>query len=142
MPPGKLDDYYAFLSGGQSGSIFVYGIPSCRFIKEIPIFEPRAGLGYANNPGSETYKRLAATGPLWGDTHHPVLSQTDGRYDGHWLWINDKANGRVAKIDLRTFEVAAIKARAEHPGRARSCRPTCLPANTSIVNGELEERSR
>src|ERR1022692_2764799 len=69
VAPGKLDDYYAFLSGGQSGSVFVYGIPSCRFIKEIPIFEPRAGLGYANNPGSESYKRLVATGPLWGDTH-------------------------------------------------------------------------
>src|SRR5215813_8154644 len=82
VAPGKLDDYYAFLSGGQSGSVFVYGIPSCRFIKEIPIFEPRAGLGYANNPGSDTYKRLAASGPFWGDTHHPVLSQTDGRYDG------------------------------------------------------------
>src|SRR5215470_10286186 len=109
VAPGKLDDYYAFLSGGQSGSVFVYGIPSCRFIKEIPIFEPRAGLGYANNPGSETYKRLAGTGPLWGDTHHPVLSQTDGRYDGKWLWINDKANDRVAKIDLRTFETVEIK---------------------------------
>src|SRR5690242_15724173 len=109
VAPGKLDDYYAILSGGQSGSAFVYGIPSCRFIKEIPIFEPRAGLGYANNPGSESYKRLAASGPMWGDTHHPVLSQTDGRYDGHWLWINDKANDRVAKIDLRTFEVAEIK---------------------------------
>ena len=53
VAPGKLDEYYAILSGGQSGSVFVYGIPSCRFIKEIPIFEPRAGLGYANNPGSE-----------------------------------------------------------------------------------------
>src|SRR5215469_18806880 len=60
VPPGKLDDYYAFLSGGQSGGVFVYGIPSCRFIREIPIFEPRAGLGYANNPGSESFKRLAA----------------------------------------------------------------------------------
>src|ERR1044071_2609550 len=69
VPPGKLDDYYAILSGGQSGSMFVYGIPSCRFIKEIAVFEPRAGLGYANNPGSESYKRLAASGPLWGDTH-------------------------------------------------------------------------
>jgi nitrous-oxide reductase len=109
IPPGKLDEYYAFLSGGQSGSVFVYGIPSCRFIKEIPIFEQRAGLGYANNPGSESYKRLHESGPMWGDTHHPVLSQTDGRYDGRWLWINDKANDRVAKIDLRTFEVAVIK---------------------------------
>ena len=59
VAPGRLDDYYAILSGGQSGSVFVYGIPSCRFIKEIPIFEPRAGLGYANNPGSESYMDLS-----------------------------------------------------------------------------------
>ena len=92
VPPGKLDDYYAFLSGGQSGSVFVYGIPSCRLIKEIPIFEPRAALGYANNSGSDTYKHLHDSGPMWGDTHHPVMSQKGGRYDGRWLWINDKAN--------------------------------------------------
>lgn len=138
VPPGKLDDYYAFLSGGQSGSVFVYGIPSCRFIKEIPIFEPRAALGYANNHGSDTYKRLAATGPLWGDTHHPVLSQTDGRYDGHWLWINDKANGRVAKIDLRTFEVAGIKTVPNIQGAhgLSAYLPSCKYV---YVNGELEE---
>jgi nitrous-oxide reductase len=137
VAPGKLDDYYAFLSGGQSGSIFVYGIPSCRFITEIPIFEPRAGQGYANNPNSESYKRLAATGPLWGDTHHPVLSQTDGRYDGHWLWINDKANGRVAKIDLRTFEVAEIKTVPNIQGAhgLAAYLPSCKYV---YVNGELE----
>jgi len=137
VPPGKLDDYYAMLSGGQSGSVFVYGIPSCRFIKEIAIFEPRAGLGYANNPGSESYKRLAATGPLWGDTHHPVLSQTDGRYDGHWLWINDKANDRVAKVDLRTFEVAEIKLVPNIQGAhgLAAYLPTCKYV---FVNGELE----
>jgi nitrous-oxide reductase len=137
VAPGKLDDYYAFLSGGQSGSVFVYGLPSCRFIKEIPIFEPRAGLGYANNPASETYKRLAATGPLWGDTHHPVLSQTDGRYDGHWLWINDKANARVAKLDLRTFEVAALKLVPNIQGAhgLAAYLPSCKYV---FVNGELE----
>ena len=137
VAPGKLDEYYAMLSGGQSGSVFVYGIPSCRFIKEIPIFEPRAGLGYANNPGSDSYKRLAATGPLWGDTHHPVLSQTDGRYDGHWLWINDKANDRVAKIDLRTFDVAEIKLVPNLQGAhgLAAYLPTCKYV---FVNGELE----
>jgi nitrous-oxide reductase len=137
VAPGKLDDYYAFLSGGQSGSIFVYGIPSCRFITEIPIFEPRAGLGYANNPNSESYKRLAATGPLWGDTHHPVLSQKDGRYDGHWLWINDKANARVAKIDLRTFDVAEIKTVPNIQGAhgLAAYLPSC---KYIYVNGELE----
>src|SRR4051812_26840178 len=137
VAPGKLDDYYAILSGGQSGSVFVYGIPSCRFIKEIPIFEPRAGLGYANNPGSESYQRLAATGPLWGDTHHPVLSQTDGRYDGRWLWINDKANDRVAKIDLRTFEVAEIKMVPNIQGAhgLAAYLPSCKYV---FVNGELE----
>jgi nitrous-oxide reductase len=137
VAPGKLDEYYAMLSGGQSGSVFVYGIPSCRFIKEIPIFEPRAGLGYANNPGSDSYKRLAATGPLWGDTHHPVLSQTDGRYDGHWLWINDKANDRVAKVDLRTFEVAGIQLVPNIQGAhgLAAYLPSCKYV---FVNGELE----
>lgn len=137
VPPGKLDDYYAILSGGQSGSVFVYGIPSCRFLKEIPIFEPRAGLGYANNPGSESYRRLVESGPLWGDTHHPVLSQTDGRYDGRWLWINDKANDRVAMIDLRTFEVTAIKLVPNIQGAhgLAAYLPSCKYV---FVNGELE----
>jgi nitrous-oxide reductase len=140
VPPGKLDEYYAILSGGQSGSVFVYGIPSCRFIKEIPIFEPRAGLGYANNPGSESYKRLADSGPMWGDTHHPVLSQSEGRYDGKWLWINDKANDRVAKIDLRTFEVAEIKMVPNIQGAhgLAAYLPTCKYV---FVNGELETDS-
>jgi nitrous-oxide reductase len=137
VAPGKLDDYYAILSGGQSGSVFVYGIPSCRFIKEVPIFEPRAALGYANNPGSDTYKRLHDSGPLWGDTHHPVLSQKNGRYDGRWLWINDKANGRVAKIDLHTFEVAELKQVPNIQGAhgLAAYLPSCKYV---YVNGELE----
>lgn len=137
VAPGKLDDYYAFLSGGQSGSVFVYGIPSCRFLKEIPIFEPRAGLGYANNTGSESYRRLRETGPMWGDTHHPVLSQTEGRYDGRWLWINDKANGRVARIDLRTFETAVIK-RVPNIQGAHGLAAYLPSCKYVFVNGELE----
>ncbi len=137
VAPGKLDDYYAILSGGQSGSAFVYGIPSCRLIKEIPIFEPRAGLGYANNSGSETFNRLHESGPMWGDTHHPVLSQTDGRYDGRWLWINDKANGRVAKVDLHTFETTVIK-RIPNVQGAHGLAAYLPACKTIYVNGELE----
>lgn len=108
VPVGQWDKYYAFLSGGQSGGVFVYGLPSGRFIRQIPVYEPRAGYGYANVPGTESYERLHATGPAWGDTHHPILSETNGDYDGRYLWINDKANARVARIDLSTFETKAM----------------------------------
>src|SRR5512146_2738361 len=92
VAPGKWDKYYAFLSGGQSGSVFVVGIPSCRLLREIPVFEPRAAYGYAVNENDERRKLLAATGGLWGDTHHPALSATKGVADGRYRSINDLSN--------------------------------------------------
>ncbi|HEY7956635.1 MAG TPA: cupredoxin domain-containing protein [Polyangia bacterium] len=107
VAPGQLDKYYAFLSGGQSGSIFVHGIPSGRHLRTIPVFEPRFAYGYGE-PGTKSYDLLVATGGLWGDAHHPALSETGGDFDGRWLFINDKAHGRLGKIDLKTFETVAI----------------------------------
>ena len=44
----------------------------------------------------------------WADTHHPGLSETNGDYDGQFLFINDKAHARMAVIDLRDFETKQI----------------------------------
>jgi nitrous-oxide reductase len=136
VPVGTWDKYYAFLSGGQAGSVLVYGIPSGRLIRSIPIFEPRAQYGYAL-PGTDSYERLKATGPLWGDTHHPILSETGGDYDGRYLWINDKANARVARVDLSHFETAAI-ARVPNLQAAHGVAVVSPDTKYIIVNGEFE----
>src|SRR5262245_36455452 len=80
--PGELDKYYGFLSGGQSGSVFVVGVPSGRLIREIPVFEPRAAYGYAMHETDPRRVELEQTGGLWGDTHHPMLSGKGGPLDG------------------------------------------------------------
>ena len=104
VPPGDLDEYYLFYSGGHSGQIFVAGVPSMRHISTIPVFTPYPGTGYGFD--DETKEMLS--GYSWGDSHHPGLSETDGEYDGRWLFINDNANGRMARIDLRDFKTKQI----------------------------------
>ncbi|WKZ82073.1 MAG: Sec-dependent nitrous-oxide reductase [Acidimicrobiia bacterium] len=112
MPSGEIDPYIMFASGGQGGQVAVIGVPSMRLLKLIGVFtpEPWQGWGY----GAEGTMEVLAEGQvdgkevLWGDTHHPALSETAGDYDGQFLFINDKANARVAVIDLRDFETKQI----------------------------------
>lgn len=107
VPPGEHDDYYAFLSGGHSGDVRVYGVPSMRQIMRIPVFNYESARGYGHD--NETREMLEEAGDYrWGDTHHPRISQTNNDYDGRWAFINDKANGRMARIDLKYFETDAI----------------------------------
>ena len=112
VPTGRYDDYVMFASGGHSGQMFVIGLPSMRLLKMIGVFtpEPWQGWGY----GAEDTMAILAEGNVngqeltWGDTHHPALSETEGDYDGQFVFINDKANARVAVIDLRDFETKQI----------------------------------
>ncbi|GBC92495.1 Nitrous-oxide reductase [bacterium HR15] len=109
VPGGKSDEYVMFASGGHSGQVIAIGIPSMRILKVIAVFapEPWQGYGYGveENPLNELYGR----GPYpAADTHHPALSETNGEYDGQFLFIGDKANGRVAVIDLRDWETKQI----------------------------------
>jgi nitrous-oxide reductase len=112
VPPGQHDPYIMFASGGHSGQMYVLGVPSLRVLKTIAVFtpEPWQGFGYGADWGN---KILAEGNPpgeelTWGDTHHPALSETNGEYDGRWLYINDRANGRMAMIDLRDLRVKQI----------------------------------
>ncbi len=114
-PSGKLDDYVVFSSGGQSGQVIVYGVPSMRILKYISVFtpEPWQGYGYGDDESMDIiYNQGSIRGKTitWGDTHHPALSETAAEYDGQYCFINDKANPRVAVIDLKTFSTTQIVA--------------------------------
>lgn len=110
MPSGKHDDYVIFASGGQSGQVFVIGVPSMRLLKSIAVFTPESWQGYGFGTGMDVLDEGDINGKQvhWGDTHHPALSETNGDYDGQFLFIGDKANSRVAVIDLRDFETKQI----------------------------------
>ncbi|WML46306.1 Sec-dependent nitrous-oxide reductase [Neobacillus sp. PS3-40] len=104
VPLGKKDDYYLFASGGHSGQLFVYGVPSMRQIRTVPIFSPDSATGYGYD--KETKKMLG--GYTWGDFHHPAISETNGDYNGKFLFATDVANSRAAVMDLKTFTTKDI----------------------------------
>jgi nitrous-oxide reductase len=110
-PTGRHDQYYMLASGGQSGQVVVIGIPSMRILKYIAVFTPEPWQGYGYGDQS---KQVLDQGKRhghdirWADTHHPALSETNADYDGKFLFIGDKANARVAVIDLRDFSTKQI----------------------------------
>ena len=108
VAPGAKDELYAFMSGGFSGQVAVYGLPSGRLLKVIPVFSqnPENGWGYTeeSKPMLETTYGFIP----WDDTHHTELSQTDGVPDGKWLFINGNNTPRIARIDLTRFETDEI----------------------------------
>ena len=113
-PPGKYDEYTMVSSGGQSGNLYLIGVPSMRLLKTIPVFTPESWSGYGQ--GADWSETILAEGSSdkqarelkWGDTHHPGLSETNGEYDGRFVYINDRANGRIGMVDLRDFKTKQI----------------------------------
>ena len=111
LPTGGRDEFVVFSSGGQSGQMIVYGVPSMKILKYIAVFTPEPWQGYGFDEDSKAVLRqgnIRGREINWGDTHHPALSEKEGKYDGKWLVINDKANPRVAVIDLEDFETKQI----------------------------------
>lgn len=108
VAPGKYDQFYNFVSGGFSGQMSVYGLPSGRLFRVIPVFsvDPEKGYGYSE----ETRPMLNTSHGFvpWDDLHHIELSQTKGEIDGKWAFANANNTPRVARVDLKTFRTAEI----------------------------------
>ena len=108
VAPGKYDEFYNFVSGGFSGQLAVYGLPSGRLLRVIPVFsvDPEKGWGYSE----ETKPMLNTSHGFvpWDDLHHVEMSMTNGMADGKWVFVNGNNTTRLARIDLTSFRTAEI----------------------------------
>ncbi|MDD2985302.1 Sec-dependent nitrous-oxide reductase [Flavobacterium sp.] len=130
VAPGKYDEFYNFVSGGFSGQMSIYGLPSGRMLKVIPIFsqDPESGWGF-----SEESKPMLNTSEgfiPWDDQHHLELSQTNGEVDGRWIFANANNTPRVARVDLKRFKTAEI---IELPNSAGNHSSPFITENTEYV---------
>lgn len=108
VAPGSHDEFYAFLSGGFNGQVGVYGLPSGRLLKIIPVFSQFAENGYGYSEETKPMLETTFGNIPWDDLHHTALSQTNGEDDGRWLFVNANNTPRVARVDLTTFETSEI----------------------------------
>lgn len=82
VAPGHYDEYYDFVSGGFSGQVAVYGIPSGRLLKVIPVFSQNGENGYGYDENTKPMLNTSFGFVPWDDSHHTQLSETDAMYDG------------------------------------------------------------
>ncbi len=108
VAPGEYDELYAFLSGGFSGQLAVYGLPSGRLLKTVPVFSQHAENGWGYTDETKPMLETSYGFIPWDDLHHTALSQTNGEDDGRWIFVNGNNTPRVARIDLTHFETTEI----------------------------------
>lgn len=130
VPPGKYDEFYNFVSGGFNGQLSVYGIPSGRLIKIIPVFATQPENGYGFSEESKPMLNTSHGFVPWDDLHHVALSTTKGTHDGRWIFANGNNTPRVARVDLKTFKTAEI---IEIPNSSGNHSSPFITENTEYV---------
>ncbi len=131
VAPGEYDEFYGFMSGGYSGQLSVYGIPSGRHLYTIPVFSQAPTNAYGYSEESKPMLNTTHGFVPWGDAHHPELSQTDGVPDGRWIFINENNTPRIARINLSTFTTDEI---IEIPNSAGNHASSFVTPNTEYVS--------
>lgn len=130
VQPGKHDEFYNIVSGGFNGQIGVYGLPSGRLLRIIPVFSqhPESGYGFSE----ETKAMLNTANGLvpWDDLHHISLSMTNGEHDGRWAFANGNNTPRIARVDLKSFRTVEI---LEIPNSAGNHSSPYITENTEYV---------
>jgi nitrous-oxide reductase len=132
VAPGEYDPYYAFLSGGYNGQLSVWGLPSGRMFKNIPVFSVDAESGYGFSDETNALLNTSYGPQAWDDSHHPHISQTNGDSDGRWLFINANNTPRIARIDLTSFETVET---IEIPNTGGNHGSSFVTSNTEYVLG-------
>ena len=130
VAPGKYDEFYNFVSGGFSGQMSIYGLPSARLLKVIPIFTQDAETGWGFSEETKPMLNTSAGFIPWDDQHHLELSQTNGEVDGRWIFANANNTPRVARVDLKRFKTAEI---IELPNSAGNHSSPFITENTEYV---------
>lgn len=135
VAPGKLDDYYSFSSGGHSGDVRIYGLPSGRQLKSIPVFNTDNLVGWGITNESKAIIGTKPDGSLkysTGDTHHVHQTYTDGTYDGKYFFVNDKIHSRLARIRMDTMECDKITELPNVQGFHGTFTDKCDPVDPKI----------